>query len=286
MFTYVVGNWPGNGGSLLGLLNLSFYKGDFFRALDNMAEAHKEIYDYIHRKNPQAQVGIAHNTANYKDGGFGGGIARDWSWQNMNWYFPDLIKSSMDFMGINYYGSEYLSLSGVNFSPEAEYNDAGRAIDPEGFYEIATKYHERYKLPIFITENGTADMDDFIRPAYVIEHLAALKKAMDAKVPVLGYIYWTLSDNFEWSDGYCPKFGLVEVDRKRGLERKPRESFYLFQQIIAEDGVTEQMRAEAWKLYQNKWDSPRKMCRASNGKDGLDEPREDKVKSLDWRVKL
>src|SRR5690606_7328747 len=102
---------------------------------------------------------------------------------------------------------------GVEFSPLAEYNDAGRAIDAEGFYEIIKKYNERYSLPVFITENGTADEDDLIRPVYLIEHLYAVNKALKENIPVLGYIYRTLSDHLEWSDGYCPKFGLVAVDR-------------------------------------------------------------------------
>ena len=285
MFSYVVGNWPSNNASFLGLLNLGFYQGNFFKALDNMAEAHKQIYQYIHSKNRFAKVGVAHNTANYKDGGIGGGFAAQWSWDNMNWYFPDKIKNSMDFMGINYYGSEYLSMFGVNFSDKAEYNDAGRAIDANGFYEIIKKYNKRYGLPVFITENGTADEDDLIRPVYLTQHLVAVHKAISEKIPVLGYIYWTLSDNLEWSDGYCPKFGLVAVDRKRGLQRSPRKSFYLYQEGIASGGISGKILNDSWKEYSEKWGEDRKMCRAKNGKDGLDEVRVEQLKSIDWRVK-
>lgn len=49
-------------------------------------------------------------------------------------------------------------------------------------------------------------------------------------VPVDGYLHWTISDNWEWADGYCPKFGLVDVDRSRNLTRIPRPSYYLYQQ--------------------------------------------------------
>ena len=50
-------------------------------------------------------------------------------------------------------------------------------------------------------------------------------------IPVLGYIFWTISDNWEWADGYGPKFGLVEVDRDNRLSRHPRPSYYLFSKV-------------------------------------------------------
>jgi beta-glucosidase/6-phospho-beta-glucosidase/beta-galactosidase len=48
---------------------------------------------------------------------------------------------------------------------------------------------------------------------------------------VLGYLFWTTSDNWEWADGYGPKFGLVSVDRANNLARKPRPSYYLFSKV-------------------------------------------------------
>lgn len=53
-------------------------------------------------------------------------------------------------------------------------------------------------------------------------------------VPVDGYLQWTISDNWEWADGYCPKFGLVDVDRARNLTRIPRPSYYLYQQVTTQ----------------------------------------------------
>lgn len=51
-------------------------------------------------------------------------------------------------------------------------------------------------------------------------------------VPVLGYLFWTISDNWEWADGYGPKFGLVAVDRANNLARLPRPSYHLFSKVI------------------------------------------------------
>lgn len=52
-------------------------------------------------------------------------------------------------------------------------------------------------------------------------------------VPVLGYLFWTISDNWEWADGYGPKFGLVAVDRANNLARIPRPSYHLFSKVRA-----------------------------------------------------
>lgn len=48
---------------------------------------------------------------------------------------------------------------------------------------------------------------------------------------MLGYLFWTVSDNWEWADGYGPKFGLVAVDRANGLARIPRPSYHLFSKV-------------------------------------------------------
>jgi beta-glucosidase/6-phospho-beta-glucosidase/beta-galactosidase len=51
-------------------------------------------------------------------------------------------------------------------------------------------------------------------------------------VPVDGYFHWTISDSWEWAEGYCPKFGLVDVDRTNKLHRSPRLSYFLFKQVL------------------------------------------------------
>ncbi len=71
---------------------------------------------------------------------------------------------------------------------------------------------KRYGLPIIITENGLADEDDDLRPRHMRHHLYAVLRAMQDGVTILGYYHWTLLDNFEWAEGYEPRFGLFEVD--------------------------------------------------------------------------
>merc|ERR1711966_327221 len=107
------------------------------------------------------------------------------------------------------------------------YSASGRCVDPTGLHQELSKFYRRYKLPIMITENGLADSSDVLRPAYILEHMVAIGRAIEDGIPISGYIHWTLTDNFEWTDGYCPKFGLVSIDRNT-FERTRRDSFYLY----------------------------------------------------------
>jgi beta-glucosidase len=90
---------------------------------------------------------------------------------------------------------------------------------------------KKYKLPIYITENGLPDIRDEKRAQFIGDHLLFIKKAMNEGVDVRGYLYWSLLDNFEWDSGFWPRFGLVEVDY-RTLERKIRPSALVYKKII------------------------------------------------------
>jgi beta-glucosidase/6-phospho-beta-glucosidase/beta-galactosidase len=92
--------------------------------------------------------------------------------------------------------------------------------------------YQRYGKPIVITENGIADGMDRLRKKYILDHLYWVRQAMDQGVPVRGYIYWTLMDNFEWDTGFWPKFGLIEIDRKNNLARRVRPSAEALTEVI------------------------------------------------------
>jgi beta-glucosidase/6-phospho-beta-glucosidase/beta-galactosidase len=273
LFSKVIGIWPPGYFSPFSFINTPIYQGLYYKSLDHMAQAHNLFYEYAHKKDKNVLVSIAHNTANYKSGGFLGSYIADYLWENMNFYFPNLVKDHLDYMGFNYYGAEYISLFGFHFSDKTEYNDAGRAIDPKGFYKMIKTFYKRYQKPIFITENGTADSSDYFRGLYIAQHLMMIDKAIKARIPIMGYIHWTLTDNFEWSDGYCPKFGLVAVERSNGLKRTPRESYYFYQDIINKKSMTREDYRSVLQKYKNAQGKEREMCRSENGKDGLDTPR-------------
>ena len=90
-------------------------------------------------------------------------------------------------------------------------NSLGWDIYPQGLYKLLLSI-KKYNLPVLITENGICTEDDDLKWDYIREHLEQLHKSMEEGVHVIGYIYWSLIDNFEWAEGFAPRFGLVRVD--------------------------------------------------------------------------
>ena len=140
------------------------------------------------------------------------------------WYL-DQVKSLCDFIGINYYARQYTT-GLVHQVPLANagdpHTDMGWSIAAEGL-QAALEEAATYGLPLMVTENGIACEDDRERIRYIDSHLASVLAAMAHGADVQGYQYWSLLDNFEWAEGYRPKFGLVAVDRTTQL-RTVRES--------------------------------------------------------------
>jgi beta-glucosidase len=114
--------------------------------------------------------------------------------------------------------------------PEVARSDMGWRIYPKGIYYALKDLSKRYRKPIYILENGIADAKDVFRKDYVLRHLKFISKAISEKVDVRGYFYWSLIDNYEWAEGFGPKFGLVEVDFET-LERKIRPSADVFKLV-------------------------------------------------------
>ncbi len=154
-------------------------------------------------------------------------------------------RGTQDFLGINYYSRDV-----VRFSPKhaaemfvergvpegADVNDLGWEIYPEGLGMLLRTWGQRSGLPLYVTENGIADASDAKRGPFIVRHLAEVARAAQDGVDVRGYFHWSLLDNFEWAEGYEPRFGLVEVDYST-QERRPRPSAALYAKIAREHAV-------------------------------------------------
>lgn len=115
---------------------------------------------------------------------------------------------------------------GVQNYERAVWNDKGRLPHPDGAEvnwsgtEVwapslagAVRYvHEATRVPVLVSEHGVGTGDDTLRARFIPAALEGLKQAIDDGVPVLGYMHWSLLDNFEWIFGYKPRFGLCSVD--------------------------------------------------------------------------
>ncbi len=132
------------------------------------------------------------------------------------------IKTKLDFIGINNYSPFQENWYGTDATlPAEKKNSLGWVNDGRGIYWTIRFFHERYQLPIMITENGMCNDDtlsgdgcvhDAKRIGYMNDYIGNVKRAVSEGIPVLGFQYWSLLDNFEWAEGYGPRFGLVYVD--------------------------------------------------------------------------
>ncbi|MDP2593482.1 MAG: glycoside hydrolase family 1 protein [bacterium] len=216
---FLKGKWPP--------LEKSFL--NFFKILSRLEEAHKLAFTAIKGMFPEAQVGIAKNNIDFESNAnplnFLKTIFLRWFW---NRRFLDKIFDYQDFVGINYY---FYRKSGGK--EKCETSDMGWAIHPKGLYSVLREV-KFYQKPVYVFENGLADKADVKRAEFLRTHIEELKRAMEDGVSVRGYFHWSLIDNFEWDEGFGPRFGLVEVNYKT-MERKIRPSALVYKKLIQEN---------------------------------------------------
>jgi beta-glucosidase len=156
-----------------------------------------------------------------------------------NRYFLQKTRGHHDFIGVNYYFSatrrwSWRQFRLLNAPYVGDVSDMGWGLNPEGLTEVLMEAG-RYNLPVYITENGIADEKDSRRSEFLRAHLRAVEAAQSRGVDVRGYFYWSLLDNFEWTHGFKPRFGLVEVDYET-FKRRARTSAYVYRAIIEQAG--------------------------------------------------
>lgn len=212
---------------------------DTLSVIGKMAKAHRLSYRSIHSVLPHARVGISkHLIAYLPEDRFhidDQVVTRFQDWWFNHRFFSLTGLATHDFIGVNYYFAtkHHVTL----FPPKmndiewtGSVSDMGWPIRPEGLTHVLL-HMKRYGKPLYITENGIADATDSQRADFIRSHLRAVEKAQEGGADVRGYLYWSLLDNFEWADGFDPRFGLVEVDYNT-LQRKIRPSGYVYKAII------------------------------------------------------
>ena len=221
--SYYLQNWPPNKASLFKVWHVA----------NNQAYAHKKAAKALHTLNRRYKIGIAKNTVFFFPG--------DTAWlsrlsANIFQFFQDdyfikkYVKHS-DFLGVNYYQSGRLLGYRVHNSEKADYSDVDWMLAPSDVQYALERLNRKYKLPLMITENGVADADDIHREQWIKETIIGMQKAMKNGVDLIGYLHWSLMDNFEWAYGKWPRFGLVAIDYKTG-KRTLRPSAAWFGRVI------------------------------------------------------
>jgi beta-glucosidase len=150
----------------------------------------------------------------------------------------DELPRWVDAFGINFYSRLHLRCPGrVRPVGDFEYRDEtghgltdnGWEIVPEAFGEMIDVAAQS-GLPLLITENGIADAEDRLRRAFLRVHFEQIRRAEARGIRIHGYFHWSLIDNFEWLDGYEPRFGLYAVERG-SMDRLPRPSVDVFREL-------------------------------------------------------
>jgi beta-glucosidase/6-phospho-beta-glucosidase/beta-galactosidase len=199
----------------------------------NLVNAHKKIYKLAHRTSRKYQVSIAKNCAHHYAGD-DAALSR-WSADFVRWFedyfLLNRIRKHLDFVGLNYYFSNRF-YGYKRHNPDKHLNDLAWDMAPADIEFVLKELYDRYELPIIITENGLADRDDEYRQWWLQQTLMAMHRAIQSGVQLNGYLHWSLTDNFEWSSGFWPRFGLASVDyatKKRTL----RPSAIWFAKLIS-----------------------------------------------------
>jgi beta-glucosidase len=245
----VAGNWP------------PCRRGDWaaaWRAMRNMGRAHRLAYDVLHRHRPDALVGFAHSGPLVMPRQPARTVDR------MASFLRDLclnrvpvrlmagaLGKRLDFIGLNYYCRTLVqwqargtaALFGADWLEDDQgepraFSDIGWEIYPAGLKRQLARF-ARYGVPVLVTENGLATTDEDLRLTFLRDHLRSLAEAVRDGVPVAGYLYWSLMDNFEWTSGTAPRFGLAATDFTT-QKRTPRPAAAYFAEVCKTNVLPEQ----------------------------------------------
>ncbi len=225
-FSYFSGEWPPQEKSIISTIKVYF----------NLIAAHKRAYRILKKQRPSLMIGIAQQLANIqakRPHNLGDEMTTKWMRFMWNWWFLNRIKRQQDFVGFNYYFSDYYRWFKRD-NPKVPLNDLGWYMEPEGLYPLLLRAWAHYRKPIIVTENGLADTGDQFRTWWLEETIVAMERALSEGVDLRGYFHWSLLDNFEWAYGWWPKFGLVEVDREHNMKRTIRPSGHKFAKYVKE----------------------------------------------------
>lgn len=244
-------------------------------ALEGLLKAHALAYHALHalavEQNKTVRVGMANHLRIFEPrlsySPFDDVVARIFD-SFFNWSVPDALESgelkvvipsmlsyqkkipglkrTQDFFGMNYYTRDLVWFkikgglgAGICAKNTTQANDMGWEIYPQGMYRLLVRVGSRYlRLPVLITENGLADKNDSRREKFLKDHLTEVHRAIGKGVKVEAYCHWSLMDNFEWIEGFGPRFGLYEIDYST-MARIPRPSARTYADIAAKNGFVQ-----------------------------------------------
>ena len=229
---YVLGTFPPHRKSL----------GKANEVLRNMGIAHNTAYTMLKVHDKSKPVGISLNTA-FMSGAniLGYPVAKFADYWFNKWSATHFEK--VDFWGLSFYAHMLFDPF-----PISEIHRPGKlgkmglphdkmwAYKPEALGKILRRFHKKYNKPIIITENGICTDDDEVRIQAIKDYLKVIHEVIRENVPVLGYIHWSVFDNFEWDLGPTYRFGLLKLDFET-KNRLDTEGARFYEKVTKENAV-------------------------------------------------
>jgi beta-glucosidase len=205
----------------------------FRRVVRNMADAHEQVSRLIRKKGSDlgpVEVGFSKNWTHFQahrrgspwDAVLAAFAHSQFNDFVLNAFLGGSRRTAATFLGVNYYGRIRFQnlkplLPTCGFSREQLFNMGVECDDmlerhPAGLESALVRMYQKFPLPIYLTEHGSSSTDEAFRERDLRENLKALHRAIGRGIPIRGFYYWSLLDNFEWQFGFSKKFGLLSVD--------------------------------------------------------------------------
>lgn len=201
------------------------------RVINNLIKSHNLAYKKIKERNSELDIDFVKHNINFVSNWnpINKIISKvaDYVWNHR--FIKKTIKNT-DSIGLNYYTSRFFGVK--NDVPK---NDMGWPLNPEGLEQVLVDL-KKYKKPVYITEAGIADSKDQYRSDYIKGLVKSVHRAIEKGVDVRAFMYWSILDNFEWVEGFWPRFGLVEIDYET-KKRTIRQSAYTYKDICENNGL-------------------------------------------------
>lgn len=184
--------------------------------------AHQAAKEAIHAVCPKLRVGLTLSLHDLQ--ALSGGEAfAEAAWDEEFRHYLPYIEHD-DFLGVQNYTRTQYGPQGQLPAPEgAELTQMQYEFYPEALEHVIRRVRKDFTGDLLVTENGIAVSDDSRRVEFIRRAMAGVQNCLADGIPVKGYMYWSLMDNFEWQKGFSMTFGLIAVDRKT-MERTPKES--------------------------------------------------------------
>lgn len=198
-------------------------------------KAHQAAYGTIKSTSPSSRVGLTISLYDYQTAPNGEKMADKLWYEDFGFYLPYITND--DFLGVQNYSRKIISANGsLPPAPDVLRTQMDYEDYPAGISNVIRKVAKEFKGELIITENGIATSDDARRCEFIKEAIDGINTAINDGIPILGYCYWSLLDNFEWQAGYSKTFGLIAVDRTT-QERKPKDSLKVLGRCRTKEAV-------------------------------------------------